>query len=63
MPHFPPRTTTTALIDGKEVLYDMTSRKRYGNIEGFSYIGKGKIHKIDGKVQTYEKDYYFWTYQ
>jgi len=54
-------TTSTAIINGKEVKYDIANETEDDDLDkNYSYLGKGVIHKIDGDKQRGEDEYHFW---
>lgn len=56
------RTKTTALIEGKEVLYDACGENRTGFYDEkyWRYIGSGTIYKINSIEQTFTETIHFW---
>ncbi|MCP3941088.1 MAG: hypothetical protein GY710_06350 [Desulfobacteraceae bacterium] len=58
-------TIKTALINDSVVSYDACSSNRKADYseEHFRYIGKGKIHTIDGIDQESKEENHFWVYR
>jgi len=54
---------TTAMIDGREVLYDMCSISlNHIKRKHFKHVGDGTIHSIDGVRQSGTEIYSFYVY-
>ena len=65
-PLYDSRKTTKVceLEDGAICEYDVCDTHRYGDYDSklFKYIGKGRIHSVNGVLQGFIKfNYYFWV--
>lgn len=52
----------TAIIKGEEIEVDLASEREndYQDIDDIKFLGKGKIHKVNGKKVEETNSHYFW---
>jgi hypothetical protein len=57
------RHKTTAIIEGKEVNYDLCDLRKIEDDEKYNYLGKGKINCINGIKEDIDGEFHFWSFK